>query len=127
MIAKHLFEGGPLFMTVIYILWIAVITLTIRFLIIYMKDRQIAKLKRTNDAILFLGSFTFLFGIFGQTLGIFGALSSIEAVGPLHPSLIAGGLKVSMITTIYGFGLFLISSIIWFIFNNLLTNNLTSK
>lgn len=120
MIAKHLFEGGPLFMTVIYILWIAVITLTIRFLIIYMKDKQNAKLKRTSDAILFLGSFTFLLGIFGQTIGIFMALSVIETAGDIAPALIAGGLKVSMITTIYGFALLLISSIIWFIFRYLL-------
>lgn len=120
MIVKHLFEGGPLFMSVIYIMWIAVIILSIRFLIIYSKDKQSIKLKRTNDAILFLGSLTFLIGIFGQTIGTFMALKAIEAAGGVAPALIAGGLKVSMITTLYGFGLILISGIIWFIFKNLI-------
>ena len=120
MLFKHLYEGGPLFMSVIYILWIAVIILAIRFLIIHIKDKQNVKLKRTNDAILFLGSFTFIFGIFGQTIGIFEALEAIEAAGDISPALIFGGLKVSMITTLYGFGLLLISGIIWFIFRNLI-------
>ena len=120
MIAKHLFEGGPLFMSVIYSLWITVIILAIRFLIIYFKDKQDTKLKKTNDAILFLGSLTFLIGIFGQSIGIFMALSAIQAVGDISPALIAGGLKVSMITTLYGFGLLLVSSIVWFIYRNLL-------
>ncbi len=122
MIIKHLFEGGPAFMSIIYIMWVAVIILVIRFLIIYSKDKQSIKLKRTNDAILFIGSLTFLIGIFGQTIGIFMALSSIQAVGEggIAPALIAGGLKVSMITTMYGFGLILTSSVVWFIFRNLI-------
>jgi biopolymer transport protein ExbB/TolQ len=120
MIVKHLFEGGPAFMSVIYLMWIAVIILTIRFLVIYSKDKQSLKLKRSNEAILFLGSLTFLIGIFGQTIGIFGALSSIQAAGNIAPALIAGGLRVSMLTTMYGFGLILISGITWFIFRNLL-------
>lgn len=122
MIVKHFIVGGPLFMSVIYLLWIAVIIMAIRFFIIYSKDKQSIKLKSTNDAILFLGSFTFLFGIFGQAIGIFEALTAIEAAGGVSPALIAGGLRVSMITTLYGFGLILISGIIWFIFRNLIKN-----
>ncbi|MCB2196925.1 MAG: MotA/TolQ/ExbB proton channel family protein [Bacteroidetes bacterium] len=122
MIFKHFIEGGPLFMSVIYMMWIAVIVLTIRFLILYFNDNQSIKLKRTNDAILFFGSLTFLIGIFGQTIGIFMALSAIEAAGGVAPALIAGGLKVSMITALYGFGLLLSSAVIWFIFKNLLAN-----
>lgn len=120
MIVKHLFEGGPLFMSVIYIMWIAVIILAVRFLIIYFKDKESIKLKKTNDAILFIGSLTFLIGIFGQTIGIFMALSAIQAAGSISPALIAGGLKISMITTLYGFGLILISAIIWFLFRHLI-------
>jgi len=120
MIVKHFIEGGPLFMSVIYLMWIAVFILGIRFIILYSKDQLIIKLKRTNDAILFLGSFTFLLGIFGQTIGIFMALTVIEAQGGVAPALIAGGLKVSMITALYGFGLLLVSAIIWFIFRLLI-------
>ena len=120
MIVKHFIEGGPLFMSAIYLMWIAVFILGIRFVILYSKDQLIIKLKRTNDAILFLGSFTFLLGIFGQTIGIFMALTVIEAQGGVAPALIAGGLKVSMITALYGFGLLLVSAIIWFIFRNLI-------
>ncbi len=120
MLLKHLFEGGPAFMSAIYIMWIAVIILAIRFLIIYSNDKQSIKLKKTNEAILFIGSFTFLFGVFGQIIGLFGALNAIYAAGDISPALIAGGLMVSLLTPLYGFTLLLVSSIIWFIFRNII-------
>ena len=120
MILKHFMEGGPKFMSAIYILWIAVIILAIRFLIIYSKDKQSIKLKRTNDAILFLGSFTFLLGIFGQIIGFFQVLNVIEREGDIAPCLIAGGLRVSLLAPLYGFTLLLVSAMVWFIFRNLI-------
>lgn len=119
MLLKHLTEGGPFFMSLIYLMWIAVILLAIRFLILYNKDKTILKLKRTNDAILFIGSFAFLFGVFAQILGFFPALNAISEAGDISPSLIAGGLMISLLTVMYGFGLLLVSAIIWFIFRNL--------
>jgi len=121
MLLKHLMEGGPLFMSLIYLMWIAVIILAIRFLILFKKNKEDLRLKKTNDAILFIGSFAFLFGVFAQILGLFGALNAIYAAGDISPALIAGGLMISFLTVIYGFALLLVSSIVWFIFRNLLS------
>ena len=121
MIIKHLFEGGIYFMAPIYIMWIVVIFLSVKFLLNYFSDnKDHEKLKKQNSTIIFIGSFSFLFGIFGQTLGIFGALTAIQNASDIAPSLIAGGLKVSLLTTLYGFSLLLLSSIIWFVFRSLL-------
>lgn len=117
---KHLMEGGPSFMIPIFILWIVVILITIKNLLNYFSEkRNLEKLKNHNSLILFLGSFALLFGMFGQLIGLYGALDAIEAAGDIAPYLIAGGLKVSMLTVIYGFALLLVSSTIWFIFKNL--------
>lgn len=61
-----------------------------------------------------IGLFTLVFGIFSQLLGLYQAFSVIEQVGNISPAILAGGLKVSMITTLYGVSIFLISYLMWF-------------
>lgn len=59
------------------------------------------------------GLFTLVVGIFGQLIGLYQAFSAIERAGAISPALLAGGLKVSMITTLYGITIFLLSYLIW--------------
>jgi len=121
MIAKHFFEGGPYFMFPIFIMWLVVIFLAAKIAINYFSEkRNIEKLKRINTIILFSGSITFLFGIFGQIIGFFQILDVIEREGKVAQCLIAGGLKVTLLSVTYGFALLLVSSIVWFIYRNLL-------
>lgn len=121
MILKHLIEGGPAFMFSIAFMWIVVIFLTIRLFLNYFSDkRNVEKLATYNSMILYIGSFAFIFGIFGQIIGLYGALDAIERAGDIAPFLIAGGLKVSLLTVIYGLSLLLFSSIVWYTFRNLL-------
>ncbi|MGM0609390.1 MAG: MotA/TolQ/ExbB proton channel family protein [Candidatus Muiribacteriota bacterium] len=107
-------------------MWLVVLFLIIKFFLNYFSDkRNIEKLKKHNSLIIYIGSFAFLFGVLGQMLGLYGALDAIEAAGDISPYLIAGGLKVSMLTVMYGFSLMLISSIFWFIFRNLISKNIS--
>jgi len=121
MIVKNLIEGGISFMLPIYLMWIAVIFLAIKFLVnYYSTNKDLQKLSKQNSFILFIGSFAFLFGLLGQILGLFQALKFIQMATEISPAIMARGLRVSLIAPIYGFILFLISSIIWFAFRNLL-------
>jgi len=121
MIVKHLIEGGIYFMLPIYIMWIIVIFLAIRFLKNYFSEnKNIEKLTKYNSMVLFFGSFAFLFGILGQIIGFFQVLDFISMQGEVAPCIIAGGLKISLLAPLYGFVLLLISSIIWFVYKNLL-------
>ncbi len=120
MLLKHHYEGGPLFMTMIYALWILVLILAIRWIYIYVKGQSTTeKLRRQNNSILFAGSFGFLLGIFGQAIGLYGAFQAIYTAGDISPALIAGGLRVSMLTTLYGLALLLVSWLIWLTFRHL--------
>ncbi len=67
------------------------------------------------DFILFLGSFSLFFGIFGQILGLYNAAEAIQQAGDIAPSLIWGGIKVSLVTIIMGLVVLLFSSIFWFL------------
>ena len=51
------------------------------------------------------------FGFLGQLIGLLGAFEAIEA-GGVSQSILAGGLKVSSITSIYGLLIYCISLII---------------
>ena len=107
-------------MTMIYLLWLVVIVLIGTFFMNKGKSK-LSGLKCLNEGILFTGSLAFLLGILGQVIGVFEALKALETMRQdVSPAMIAGGLKVSFLAPLYGFALFLISGIVWFIFRNLL-------
>ena len=121
MIVEHLFVGGITFMLPIYLMWIAVIILSVKFLInYYSENKDLQKLAKQNSLILFIGSFSFLFGLVGQIIGLSAALDAVQSAGNISPALMAGGLRVTFLAPLYGLVLLLLSSIIWFIFRYLL-------
>ncbi len=109
------YMGNPLFMGILTLLFLAMVSLAIY------KGIQIAKSNFQHETtfrhslgyIKSIGLFSLVFGIFSQLLGLYQAFSAIERVGDVSPAILAGGLKVSMITTLYGMGIFLISYLIW--------------
>lgn len=120
MLVEHLFMGGIYFMLPIYLMWIAVIFFSVKFLLNYFSaNKDFKKLSKQNSLIIFIGSFAFLFGLLGQIIGLYEALQAIQAAGDISPALMAGGLRVSLLAPLYGFVLFLISGIIWFNYRNL--------
>lgn len=75
--------------------------------------------RRKIGTIKSVGLFALIIGILGQLLGLFSAFKAIELKAvEVSPSLIAGGFKVSMITTIYGLIIFALSILIWFGLNS---------
>lgn len=50
-------------------------------------------------------------GIFFQLIGLYSAFVAIESMGSISMGMLAGGIKVSMHSTLYGFFFFLIGKI----------------
>jgi hypothetical protein len=120
-LTEQFMNGGFMFMFPMFLMWIALIFLTIKLSInIRLENRNVEKLKKQNSIILFMGSFMFLGSIFYQTLGFYQALSAIEAAADVSPALIIGGLKVSFIAPLHGCFFLLLCGTVWFIFRNLL-------
>ncbi len=90
------FMGGPLFMSILTLLLVAV-------LISAWKYPQWVKE---------FGILALTFGILGQIIGLYSAFSAMEQAPDVSPSMLAGGLKVSTITTLYGFLIFIVSLVI---------------
>ncbi|HDP76462.1 MAG TPA: MotA/TolQ/ExbB proton channel family protein [Bacteroidales bacterium] len=63
-----------------------------------------------------------MLGFMGTVIGMIGAFDAIQAAGDISPSLVAGGIKVALITTVFG----LIVAIILQVFYNYLLNKIDS-
>ena len=63
-----------------------------------------------------------MLGFMGTVIGMIGAFDAIEAAGDISPSLVAGGIKVALLTTVFG----LIVAVILQIFYNYLVAKVDS-
>lgn len=77
--------GGPLFMGILTLILLLMIYAAVR-----------------NGCVKELGLLALAVGFMGQLLGLFGAFEGIEQMGGVSQAMLAGGLKVSSITSIYG-------------------------
>jgi biopolymer transport protein ExbB len=63
-----------------------------------------------------------MLGFMGTVIGMIGSFNSIEEAGSMDPSLVAGGIKVALLTTVFG----LIVAIILQIFYNYIVSKIDS-
>jgi len=74
------------------------------------------KLERNVSWISFFIALAPMLGFMGTVIGMIGAFYAIEAAGYISPSLVAGGIKVALLTTVFG----LIVAMILQVFYNLI-------
>ena len=98
-----LIEGGPFFMFPILFLLILILVLIVKGFI-NKNDNT-----KTISLISSIGWFTLVWGILGQTIGLIGAFDAVQAVGNISLGVMAGGLKVSLLTTLFGSFTFLVA------------------
>jgi len=91
----YFYMGGPLFMGMLTLIFIALIVAAV-----------------LKKGVKEIGLLALAMGFLGQLIGLMGAFEGIEAMGGVSQSLLAGGLKVSSITSIYGLLIYIISLII---------------
>lgn len=111
--------GGIEFMSVLTILALVVIGFGVKKAVDLFSGKEIspARLEWGLKYIKFFGLMALVVGILGQVIGLFEAFQAIEEMKEVSPSLLAGGLKVSSITTIYGFIIYIFSYLCWFVLN----------
>ena len=83
---------------------------------------QMGQLEKGMSWISFCIAVAPMLGFMGTVIGMIGAFDSIEAAGDISPSLVAGGIKVALLTTVFG----LIVAIILQIFYNYLISKVDS-
>jgi hypothetical protein len=115
---KDLFYmGGPLFMGILTALLIILLAVTVYFATTIASGRASGKpnFRHQLTYLKSIGLFIMITGILGQLIGLMEAFKAIERVGDISPPIMAGGLKISMITTLYGILIYLFSILTWFL------------
>lgn len=105
LLLARLEEGGPLFMyTTLFILIIIIALLTRGFV-------KPTTRKKTITLVSSISLFVLVWGFLGQMLGLIGAFDAVQAAGDVAPSILAGGLKVAILSPLFGMIVFLIARI----------------
>lgn len=103
-IMKFLNDGGPLFMYSLLLLLVVIIFLLIK---VFTSKTSSKKLPHLINSI---GTFTLLFGVFGQIIGLLSAFSFMQETS-VSQEVLAAGLKISFYPTVFGVFIFLISKL----------------
>lgn len=117
------FQGGPLFMGLLSLIFLALlITSGLAF---FKSNSTDEKEQPSKNPIPFaklirhIGLLALVLGVFGQLIGLYQAFDAIQEMGSVAPAMLAGGLKVSMISTLYGLLIYITSLLIWFVLKTL--------
>ena len=104
-------------MGILTLLLLAIIVWNVYHFIVYSKSNKamLPVLQRKFRNGRDIGMFAMITGIMGQMVGLFTAFDIIQKVEDINPSLVWGGLKVSMIPTLYGMLIYLLALLIWFV------------
>lgn len=110
-------EGGVLFMSIVTIGFILVLAATVRgaMLVFGENEHSAFYIKDQLAYIKAAGLFAVVCGVFGQMIGLFQAFKALEHMGSVSTAMLAGGLKVSSITTLYGLFVYLIALLSWLV------------
>ena len=114
-------EGGSGFMGFLTILLIITMAwIVYHFVIGYCsKQANYKKFLRRIEYGKSMGLFALIVGIVGQMTGLYAMLSAIEKEFTkgmeINPALVFEGIKVTMICTIYGILIYLLSIVLWFV------------
>jgi preprotein translocase subunit YajC len=97
---NFILEGGPIFMVPLVLLLIVIVFLFVKGL----KDNTEKNQKLINSLALF----SFVFGVLGFVIGLLGALEDISnATDGVAPQILAGGLKIGLLSPTFGIVIFL--------------------
>lgn len=79
------------------------------------EPRVDARVEAGVDGVLFWGGFALLLGILGTVIGVAQAAQAIEMLGEVHATLAWAGIRVALITTIWGMVILVAAALSWFL------------
>jgi hypothetical protein len=102
-------EGGALFMSLVLVCLLLSIYFLVKSLVNIKTNIEISKkmLKHISDS----GTLGLAFGVTGAFIGLITAFDVLEATGEANPSIIAGGLKVALLSPLFGLFTFSVSKL----------------
>ena len=107
-------EGGWMFMLLITLLGLCMLFFAIKAaMAIY--GNKVAYPTTRLYYVRFFGMLALVTGVLGQLIGLYEGMKMLSQMGEISQAMLAGGLRVSSITTLYGFIIFLLAHLFWFL------------
>ena len=102
-------EGGALFMSLILICLLVSIFFTVKSILNLKTNNEVSTkmLKHISDS----GTLGLALGVMSAFLGLITAFDVLEASGEAEPAIIAGGLKVALLSPLFGLFTFSVSKL----------------
>ena len=109
------YEGGVLFMSILTLCLLVVLILSVYYgsKVFKADTATVPLLSHRLTYIKSIGLLSLVLGILGQLIGMFTGFGKIQEAGRISQALLAAGLKISLITTMYGILIFILSYVIW--------------
>lgn len=98
-------DGGPTFMIPLVLLIVVIVVL---FALALIGKQAIGK---TSKLIAHISLFAMVWGFLGSTIGLITAFDAIEGAGGVSQPMMASGLKIALLTTLFGLIAFLIGRV----------------
>ncbi|MCL5128214.1 MotA/TolQ/ExbB proton channel family protein [Algibacter sp. L4_22] len=102
-------EGGPLFMSLILICFLLSLFFVVNAFLNLKKD--LTKCKKMTTLASEISLLGLVFGFLGSIIGLITAFDAIESMGSISSGMLAAGLKISFLTTVFGTFTFVITRI----------------
>jgi len=103
---KLFMQGGPLFMGILTLILISLLAV---FIVSMLRKDDVQQRNRTIYLLKTIGTLGLVVGILGQLIGLYSAFSIMETGTEISTAMLAGGIKVSMTTTLYGLLIYIVS------------------
>ncbi len=118
--ATLFYEGGILFMSILSLCLLIMLVISVYYGVLVFQTPSSSRetLRHRLTYIKSVGLLSLVIGILGQLIGLYSAFRRIQEVGSVSQSILAGGIKVSMITTLYGVIIFILSYLIWLVLDS---------
>lgn len=102
-------EGGALFMSLILICLLVSLFFTFKSILNLKTNSQVSikMLKHISDS----GTLGLALGVMGAFLGLINAFDALQASGAAEPAIIAGGIKVALLSPLFGLFTFSVSKL----------------
>ncbi|WP_298533598.1 MotA/TolQ/ExbB proton channel family protein [uncultured Algibacter sp.] len=99
-LGKRFNEGGPFFMSLILICFILALACIV--LAFFNVKKNVSKSKKMTALASDISILGLVFGLLGSIIGMIMAFDAIEALGDVSQGMMASGLKVAFLTTVFG-------------------------
>ena len=120
------YEGGTLFMGLLTILFLLIVVQAVRTRLRFTGGSlDVETARRMMSYVRSLGILAFVVGVLGQLIGLFQAFEAIQDAGGVSPNMLIGGIRVTLITTIYGTLILVVSLVLWLILDSGLKSRTT--